>query len=229
MSASLSAFDVRFPEQGSRIGSLALVVLAHVGLFYALSSGLKQFPAMQVPPKEVVATFITPEPAPVPAQPQPKPKPEPAKPKAQQPKPAPAVPRPVPREIPVQTVEQTAPSPTAITAPQPAPAPATPAAPAPAAPPQPKTVTTGIEYIQPPKPDYPPASRRSGEEGKTMLRVLVNERGRPERVEVQKSSGYPRLDEAARQAASRSLFKPFMEDGKAVAAYVIVPINFQLD
>jgi protein TonB len=139
-------------------------------------------------------------------------------------------------------VEQTVPSPTAITAPQPAPAPAeppapaasapapaTPAAPAPAAPPQPKTVTTGIEYIQPPKPDYPPASRRSGEEGKTMLRVLVNERGRPERVEVQKSSGYPRLDEAARQAASRSLFKPFMEDGKAVAAYVIVPINFQLD
>ena len=27
----------------------------------------------------------------------------------------------------------------------------------------------------------------------------------------------------------RALFKPFIEDGKAVPAYAIVPINFQLD
>ncbi|MDB5794946.1 MAG: TonB family protein [Noviherbaspirillum sp.] len=241
MSASLNVFDAWFSEQRSRIGSLALIVLAHIGVFYALLSGLEHKPVAHAPPREVFATFITPEPARAPAQP--KPKPEPVKPKTIQPKPAPAVPKPIPRERPVQRAEETAPSPTAISAPQPAPAaveppapaaaapvaPAAPVVPAPAAPPQPKTVTSGIEYIQPPRPDYPPASRRSGEEGRAVLRVLVNEHGRPQRIEVQKSSGYERLDEAARQAASRAVFKPFMEDGKAVAAYAIVPVNFQLD
>lgn len=68
-----------------------------------------------------------------------------------------------------------------------------------------------------------------GEEGKVMLRVLVNEKGRPERVEVQKTSGSPRLDEAARQAAMRAVFKPHMEDGRPVAVFAIIPIRFQLD
>lgn len=68
-----------------------------------------------------------------------------------------------------------------------------------------------------------------GEQGKVVLRVLVNEKGRPEKVEVQRSSGFPRLDEAARQAAWRALFKPFIEDGKAVPRYAIVPIRFSLN
>ncbi|WP_206047211.1 energy transducer TonB, partial [Noviherbaspirillum denitrificans] len=92
-----------------------------------------------------------------------------------------------------------------------------------------KTITSGIEYLQPPQPEYPPASRRMGEEGKAVLRVLVNEKGRPERADVQTSSGFARLDEAARKAVMRALFKPFIEDGKAVPAYAIVPIRFQLD
>jgi protein TonB len=244
MSATFNAFDARYSETGSRIRSLALIVLAHVGFFYALRSGLEQAPVSHAPPKEVIATFITPEPARIPLPPQPQPKPVP--PEAVKPKPAPAVKKPVPRQKPVQRIEETTPSPTAIAAPEPAPAPVEPAPPAPAvvappappappaapvaaAPAQPKTVTSGIEYLQAPHPEYPPAARRGGEEGKAILRVLVNERGRPERVEVQKSSGYPRLDEAARQAAARAVFKPFMEDGKAVAAYAIVPVNFQLD
>ncbi|MGE5622450.1 MAG: energy transducer TonB, partial [Bacillota bacterium] len=97
------------------------------------------------------------------------------------------------------------------------------------APAQPRTIASGIEYIQPPQPEYPPISRRMGEEGKAVLRVLVNDKGHPERVELQKSSGIARLDEAARKAVLRALFKPFIEDGKAVPAYAIVPINFQLD
>lgn len=68
-----------------------------------------------------------------------------------------------------------------------------------------------------------------GEEGKAMLRVLVNDKGRAERIEIQKSSGSPRLDEAARQAVQRALFKPYMEDGKPVAVFAVIPISFQLD
>jgi protein TonB len=139
-------------------------------------------------------------------------------------------------------MQETAPSPLAISeppvtrapvepvAPPVAIAPSAPAAPpAPPAPPQPRTVTSGIEYLQPPQPDYPAVSRRMGEEGKAVLRILVNDKGRPERIEVQKSSGSTRLDEAARQSVSRAVFKPFIEDGKPVAAYAIVPIKFQLN
>lgn len=72
-------------------------------------------------------------------------------------------------------------------------------------------------------------SRRMREEGTAILRVLINEHGRAERVELQKSAGSSRLDEAARRAVSQAAFKPYIEDGKALAVYVVIPIKFQLD
>ena len=92
----------------------------------------------------------------------------------------------------------------------------------------PRTVTTGVEYMRAPQPIYPQISKRMGEQGRVLLRILVNEKGMPEQVLVHASSGSARLDEAGRQAALRSLFKPYTEDGRAVAVYVIVPLNFQL-
>ncbi|MFZ3290481.1 MAG: energy transducer TonB, partial [Telluria sp.] len=98
-----------------------------------------------------------------------------------------------------------------------------------AAPPAaPRTITSGVEYIHAPQPVYPQLSRRMGEQGKVILRILVNEKGLPDQVLVQTSSGSARLDEAGRQAALRALFKPYLEDGRAVAVFVIVPLNFQL-
>jgi protein TonB len=110
----------------------------------------------------------------------------------------------------------------------PAPRSSAPAAPTPVPDSKPKTVTTGVEYIQAPKPIYPLMSKRMGEQGRVMLRILVNIKGMPDQVQVQTSSGSARLDEAGRQAALRAQFKPFMEDGHPVAVYVIVPLNFQL-
>lgn len=213
-------------RQLNRIGPLGAIVLLHVGFFVALQSGLMRQDVPQAQPREVVASFITPDPAPQP------PKPQPAAPKT-----VPIVKKTVTPPRPVPVVNST-PSPNAITAPQPEPAPvqapaaAAPVAAAPAPAPVatgPKTITSGIEYLQPPQPDYPAVSKRMGEEGRAVVRVLVNEKGRPERAEVQKSTGFPRLDEAARQAVLRAVFKPFMEDGKAVPAYALVPIRFQLD
>lgn len=66
------------------------------------------------------------------------------------------------------------------------------------------------------------------EEGTVGLRILVNESGRAQNVEVQKSSGSARLDNAAREAALLALFKPHLEDGRAVSVHVSVPINFFL-
>jgi protein TonB len=95
--------------------------------------------------------------------------------------------------------------------------------------PIPKTIVTGVDYIQAPQPVYPPLAKRAGEQGKVLLRVLVSDKGLPESVDLQKSSGSVRLDEAAKQAVLRARFKPYLEDGKALAVYVIVPITFQLD
>jgi protein TonB len=48
-------------------------------------------------------------------------------------------------------------------------------------------------------------------------------------LEIARSSGYPRLDEsAARTVQSGWKFEPARQDGKPVAAWVIVPIQFAL-
>eukprot|EP01030_Chromulinospumella_sphaerica_P005012 gene5012-4902_t len=47
------------------------------------------------------------------------------------------------------------------------------------------------------KPDYPSASRRMEEEGTVSLRFLVGVDGKVVQSEIEKSSGFKRLDEAA--------------------------------
>lgn len=232
-SGMVAAGALAVRRHARRVGPLAAIALMHLALFHALQGGLPK-QAMAQAPREVSVTFITP---PTPPAPQSAPTPAP-------PKTVPVVkkraapPRPV---APVAPAVNPTPSPQAISTPAPEPAPVSPeasaataAAPtaspsAPPAPAQPKTVTAGIEYLQAPQPDYPPIAKRMGEQGKAVVRVLVNDRGRPERVELQRSSGSARLDEAARQAVLRAVFKPFMEDGKAVPAWAVVPIRFQLD
>ncbi|MBK8766094.1 MAG: energy transducer TonB [Burkholderiaceae bacterium] len=76
---------------------------------------------------------------------------------------------------------------------------------------------------------YPAVSRRLGEQGRVLLRVLVGLAGEPERIEVLQSSGYPKLDGAAREAARRSRFRPYVEDGKATPVWALIPIHFALE
>lgn len=67
------------------------------------------------------------------------------------------------------------------------------------------------------------------EEGKVVLRVLINELGRPDRIDVQQSSGSARLDRAAQEAVQRARFQPHIENGQAIAVFATVPIVFKLD
>ena len=87
-------------------------------------------------------------------------------------------------------------------------------------------IVSSVEYVRAPEPRYPPASRAAREEGLVLLRVLVDDNGRAQSVEVLRSSGHSRLDEAARTAVRRALFKPHVENGVARAALVTVPIEF---
>jgi len=89
-------------------------------------------------------------------------------------------------------------------------------------------MTTDVAYVQRPAPQYPPESRRAREEGLVVLRVLIDEAGRARDIEVHRSSGHPRLDEAACHAVARALFRPFVEGGSPRAVFAMIPIEFSL-
>jgi len=84
-------------------------------------------------------------------------------------------------------------------------------------------------YLQNPAPEYPSLSRRLGEEGRALLRVLISPEGLPRDIQLQASSGYPRLDQAALQTVRKWRFVPAMRGSEALAAWVIVPIRFNLE
>jgi periplasmic protein TonB len=98
----------------------------------------------------------------------------------------------------------------------------TPPAPAPSTP----RVIAEVAYVEAPQPKYPAESRRSGEEGLVVLRVLINELGRAARIDIERSSGHARLDNAARLAVQRALFRPYVENGVPRMALAMIPIEF---
>lgn len=86
----------------------------------------------------------------------------------------------------------------------------------------------GVAYLNNPAPDYPRLSQRAGEEGRVLMKVLVSAEGRPESVDVINSSGFDRLDRAAVNAVKQWRFEPARKGGKALSAYVNVPLSFSL-
>ena len=84
------------------------------------------------------------------------------------------------------------------------------------------------DYLDNPKPVYPQASRRASEQGTVSLRVHVSVEGRVLAVETARSSGFLRLDDAARDAVSRWRFSPTRRGDGAVDSWVVVPVTFQL-
>ena len=86
----------------------------------------------------------------------------------------------------------------------------------------------GVEGLANPAPRYPYLSRSREEEGKVILQVYVNKKGRTSRIETIQSSGHSRLDQAARKAVKNWTFTPALEDGNPTAGVVQVPILFVL-
>jgi protein TonB len=88
-------------------------------------------------------------------------------------------------------------------------------------------MTLAYESITDPR--YPPDSKRRGEQGVVMLRVHVGSDGLPQQVEIARSSGFFRLDHAAREAVMRWRFRPVQVNGRAVPARGLVPVAFNLE
>ena len=84
-------------------------------------------------------------------------------------------------------------------------------------------------YLQNPVPPYPPLARRMREQGKVILRVLVDADGLPERVELRRSSGSARLDQSAQDTVKAWKFVAARQGERNVSAWVLVPITFTLE
>ncbi|MDP9894537.1 protein TonB [Variovorax boronicumulans] len=85
------------------------------------------------------------------------------------------------------------------------------------------------EYSVAPRPVYPPMSKRLGEQGKVLVKVIPDSDGIVRGIRVAQSSGYERLDAAAVDAVKAArLIVPPIKAEKTSATWYMAPINFVL-
>jgi periplasmic protein TonB len=231
-----------------------VVLSIHIVFFWALQSGVAQ-KSFETIKKTVEAKIILepkvevrPEPpklAPkvevkaAKAEPKPEPKSEPkiVPPKLDKPLEPPKVAPPI-VEAPVVIAAVPSPAPSPVSVPLPAAATVPTPTPTPAATPtviaspaQPKAAPkTGATLAKGTceEPDYPPISLRAKEEGAVLLEFTVSPEGKVVQSKVLSSSGFPRLDEAARNAFSKCKFSPATTDGQAVQGSTRFRYNWTL-
>lgn len=83
-------------------------------------------------------------------------------------------------------------------------------------------------YLKNPAPIYPNAARENGWQGTVILRVSVDRSGFSSSVAVEKSSGYPVLDDSAVKAVRHWQFLPARAAGLAFASQIRIPVRFVL-
>lgn len=158
---------------------------------------------------------------------------------------APTVPVPSPSPTPasIASASTTAPVPpnanatpsseaTASPGPVAAPA-ATPATVVAAGPPRPAPLpvelpSSDAQYLQNPRPRYPPISLRLREQGTVLVDVLVSDQGLARDARIKTSSGFFRLDNAAVSTVLTWRFVPGKRAGIAQSMWFTVPIVFSI-
>ena len=75
---------------------------------------------------------------------------------------------------------------------------------------------------------YPSFSKRSGEQGTVVVRLIIDETGSVEDVALLQSSAFPRLDRAASEIGKRYRFKPFLVNGSPQRISTNLLIKFNL-
>ncbi len=217
---------------GRRTALIAGSVLVFHGLaIWALQSGLLRRAVEVVVPVALLAEIIEPTPVADPP-PAPPPPPKTPPPKKLTPPPPPQLAArpelPPAPAAPVGVIDPPPPPPVVEPTPPAPPAPPAPP-PAPPAPPKIELPSSDADYLANPKPAYPPISKRLGEQGKVVVRVLIGVDGMAQRAEVRSSSGYERLDKAAYDTVLRWRYVPGKRNGQVEAMWFNVPINFVLE
>lgn len=235
-------------QQDFSAKALIATVVIHAAVFAGLIAVSTREPHQEdAAPPIMVSLVKSPEPVPEVAitEPEPQPKPKPPEPKPK-PKPKPKiVDKPVPIEAPkpveeVKEVKQevSEPQPQEMKqAPSQAPVQDKPVVaekieqvkpPEPKDQPIPEIAISGVSYLHQEMPVYPAMSRRLGEQGVVMLRILISESGVPESIQIESSSGSERLDKAALEATKKSRFNPYKRNNKPMKVSVIAPVRFSI-
>ncbi len=204
---------------------LAAVVVLHALLFWAINSGLarKFVKVVQGPVEAILLEETKPDIPPPPPPPPPK----------NLPPPPPAYVPPVDIQVaaptPVNAIAAVSNAPQPIAPPSPLPVQINPP-PAPPAPPAAPVFTSAvISATSCEKPEYPSAAKRMEEEGTVQLKFLVGVDGKVIESAVEKSSGFRRLDEAARAGLSKCQFKPATIDGKPQQSWASLKYTWRLE
>jgi protein TonB len=207
----MSYADPRNP--GRRLTSLVAVGVFHVVLIYALIHGLarKIVEVVRAPLETKIIEEIK-------RPPQEQQPPPPPPPKLTTP-PPPFIPPPeVQIQVPVQlppTITAVVPTPPAVALPPPGVAPVrTPAV---------------VDARGCAKPPYPPASLRANETGIVSLNFLIDVDGRVLESKVQRSSGFKRLDEAARAGLGLCKFQPATVDGRPERTWSRIDYEWKIE
>jgi protein TonB len=220
--------NMEFTQTGQapakRLSGLAVVVLLHAVIVYALLTGLARKVVEVI--KQPIETKIIEE---VKAPP-----PPPEKPVAP---PPPKLAAPPPPFIPPPEIRTQTPPPqntiAAVSNAKPdspvLPPVAQQAAPAPVANAAPVHVPPVVDSRNCEKPKYPRASELAEETGTVSLALLVGVDGRVIDSKIEKSSGYPNLDKAARNALSLCKFKPATVDGKPEQGWAKLSYEWKLN
>lgn len=227
-----SSMPIMADKQNSSYLMLALVILAHVaGMVWLVNAKSTLAVTKEPMPPIVVSLVNNPSPEPevvalVPTPPQPVVKKQPIV-KQKQPTPKPVVAEPENKEVIVDTEAP----PTLIAPVVEAKPPVVAESPQPKVEPEPvvEPPRFGAAYLHNPPPEYPSTSRRMGEQGRVLLRVLVSIKGDAESVQLESGSGSGRLDQAAMEAVKKWRFIPAKRNNQAISAYVLVPVKFSLE
>ena len=209
-------------QRGTRkhvIGLTAVVVL-HGLLFWAINSGLarKFVKVIKGPVEAVLLEETKPEIPPPPPPPKNLPPPPPSY--------VPPVDIQVATPPPVNAIAAVSNTPQPVAPPSPLPVQMS-APPAPPAPPVQTAAVISASSCE--KPEYPSASKRLEEEGTVQLKFLVGVDGKVMESAIEKSSGFRRLDEAARAGLSKCQFKPATVDGKPQQSWASMKYTWRLE
>ncbi|MFG6447467.1 energy transducer TonB [Roseateles sp. BYS180W] len=215
-----------WPQRGlhQRPGALAVVVGVHVLALLGLTQALAPRLFKEAPKPIEVSLIESPE-------------------QARKPEPpvvlnvAPQAPT-LPRPLDVPLVAIAAPpvehAPIVAVAPPPNPTPVQEAAPTVVAeppPPQPPRMisASALRYRVEPPVAVPALSRRAGESGMVVVRVVVDTQGLPKEVSLHRSSGFARLDAQALWAMRQARFEPYRDQGRPLEVAALAPIAYELE
>ena len=89
--------------------------------------------------------------------------------------------------------------------------------------------SSDASYLQNPAPVYPPISKRLGEQGRVVVRVLIGADGVPQKAELKRSSGFDRLDRSALEYVMKCRYVPGKVGGVPQAMWYEAPVSFVLE